>query len=211
MGRSQVERNKRLGRPGEKGGRGKKQSSKTQDRTQTELINLGDNSFRYQYEDKGFDRTTNNDVDGSEWDYSSSANVYGASHHVVDIPSYDDVPNTDYSYGMFEIDIGKLSACIDEMKTCEWMRLDNDRISKIFDDRFSGFNEDKKTLSEWNASSEAAIAASSFRDIHVTPTTTIKEETSSPKPIRVDMEKKKTSESDEEDNLQDWLDDMIDT
>lgn len=212
MGRSQVERNQRLrsGGKGVRGGRGGKQSSRRKDQTQTKQ-DLGDNSFRYQHGDKG-GRSTDDDFDGSDWDYSSSANVYGASHDVVDIPSYylQNARN-----GMYEIDIAKLSACIDQMKSYEWMRFDNDRMLKLFNDRFSGNDDGKKTLTEWKASSEAI--SNSFSAISVTPT---KKESNS-KPIIVEhqqsenpsstnseMEKEKHNE---EESLQDWLDGMIDT
>jgi len=217
MGRSQVERNRRLGRPGEKGGRGGRQSNKIQDRTQKKP-DLGDNSFRYQDDDIGH---KDDHLDGSEWDFTSSANVYGSSHDVIGIPSYDDAQNTEY--GMYEIDIGKLSACIDEMKTFEWMRLDNDRILKIFEDRFSGAVDDgKKTLAEWKASTIEDLS-STLSNINVTSiknesnptistsTPIVVEDQHNPIPSCTNDTETIDQESDDEENLQGWLDDMIDT
>lgn len=212
MGRSQVERNRRLGRPGERGVRTDATNNKPRIPRQHDL---GDNSFRYQMDESSIN---NIDEDDSVWDYVSSANAYGASHVTIHLPSdFDDLHfEKTYHRNMYELDISKLSACIDEMKSSsEWMRLENDRILKIFDDRFQGMNDEKKTLTEINACHPANtnIPHSSNMDDGSKDMDTVTKILVRDCLLKEDQDssslRSKNSDSDDENNLQDWLDDMI--
>lgn len=194
MGRSQVERNQsRRRRPGThgRGGRGNTQTSNV---TKEHRLphSLGNNAFRYQI-NKGEGQAIDYD-----WDIASAFH-FSPVINSVEIESFAQISLHDNVFSMkgeeeergnsYEINLARISACIDSAHNSEWMRL-SDGMTKVFDKRFANTMEtERMTITEMARSCQSEADNNS-------------EEVGIP----ADNDK----DSDSDDNLEEWLDSVID-
>jgi len=213
MGRSQVKRNQRNGRPG---GRGRGQSeidpkNKSQPKNTATVVGLGrlgDNSFRYQ--DQEDNQQEQEEVE-DDWDNVASNNAYyGPSHDFVQIASLK-TPMISEEYtsasegglrGHATIDMSKLASCLESMERSEWMRLSN-RLIDVYDERLGKNSGEKKkmTIAEMKAFPVVRVedVANVVQDLTI-------EDSEKQNPVEGDDD----DDSEQEEDLDAWLDGVID-
>jgi hypothetical protein len=216
MGRSQVARNQRRGRPGETGrGRGGATTTSTTTSSQSKPKHqvTGDNSFRYQ--DKSPNNLGNNQEE-EEWDgmIMGGSGNYGPSHDFVQIASlqspveelFDQEEERNHHPLSASIDAMQLAKCLNKLDRSIWMRM-SDRITDIYDDQLGKRSGEvkKMTLSEMNACPTPTSVVDSVAGAVDTLQVTDDIE-------RVDTIQKEENDkagSDDGEDLEDWLDGMI--
>ncbi len=219
MGRSQVARNHRRGRPGTKG-RGSNKDYATSNRIDLHTghgRSLGDNSFRYQ----DTKNTSHGDLLGgdNDWhDTTMSGNRYGPSHDSVEIdkigiPILKSIHMSGNKSDQSKIDINHLAAYLDGKESSSWMKLST-RMTRVFDEHFRDGKVDiKMTITEMSAD----FGPTSCGDcLEVEETTQEKVSKlileSSPCNNEDTINDGATGELDsEEEELNDWLDSVIQT
>ncbi len=205
MGRTQVSRNQRLGRPGGKGrgsaGRGNKPKN---DHTK----DLGDNSYRFE--------TKNHykNQDYENWEIAAEA-AYGPSHESVQSMMGKGIEesNDNQSIFMASIDVIKMNKCLENLEASIWMNLP-DRILDIYDNKYgTRSNEESKTytISEMNSNPQIGGTqdeqlSEDVKNLRLDDAMNIDGES-----WDEDSDSKDENDSEEEEDLDAWLDDMIDT
>eukprot|EP01083_Nonionella_stella_P170867 582431_1 len=204
---------------------------------------LGDNSFRYQ-DDKdeghGQGHVQGQAIDEYDWDINnafkfspvidddSAAEIESLSFAQISIHGNDNDNNNVTSTNgngeekegehSYEINLAKLSACIDSAPTSEWMRL-SPGMTKVFDARFADatMETERMTISEMARSSRHHD-----HDVSVPAQAQAPAVPSVPVPIdkkseesEVPAHEKENSDSDldssdSDDNDEEWLDSIID-
>ena len=166
MGRSQVARNQRHGRPGsgregrgrggiDRGGRGKE--DKHPKHQQHNNVPLEGNSFRYEkYQEYSHqdDDDDDDDEQGHEhvdvdWDHLAIGEQYKYIPRTLKSPlvrveneeqidiAHDDEEGQQSSQYTLSLDIPKLASCLENMESSTWMRLSDD-LTMRYDDRIGG-------------------------------------------------------------------------
>jgi hypothetical protein len=211
MGRSQVQRNKTHGRPGQGRGRGRGGSAGRDRQRQGsgDVTKLGDNSFRYDNSTVVGSKYQDDDYDGL-LDAINDLGDYSALEYGIDGGDQDDLfgmttnnedtakwNSNDYLY----IDIAGLSKCLEQLPIHERLDLPM-HVGKHLEDMYGGVR--KKTLAELredaNVTSVAietsiALAVDDLNSTRVTENHT-------------ETQKNEGAHDDEED-LEAWLDNMI--
>jgi hypothetical protein len=152
MGRSQVARNQRYGRPGAvkgRGGRGSRGDKGKEDKQpkRQNQVPLEGNSFRYE----NYQETSPQSDSDNDWDHLALGEQY--KYVPRTLPSQlqeNEHSDQDDEGGHLSLDIHKLSACLDRMESSTWMRLSDD-ITKRYDERIGGNHRNqnqKMTIAE---------------------------------------------------------------
>mmetsp|Transcript_1135 Transcript_1135/g.1315 ORF Transcript_1135/g.1315 Transcript_1135/m.1315 type:complete len:205 (-) Transcript_1135:64-678(-) len=204
MGRSQVARNQRCGRPGTKG-RGSTKGHATSNRNNLHSsTTLGDNSFRYQ---DSSDFSSGNIVGGGhEWCDTMSGSQYGPAHNSVEIHRIG-IPTMERMGGnksdQSKIDIDRLAAHLDRIENSSWMKLSS-RMTCVFNERFREIEKNgKMTITEMNAVCDSSLASLTLKQLDMKrPNIT---------PFKKEDCVNDGEEESEEEVLNDWIDSIIQT
>lgn len=219
MGRSQVQRNRTHGRPGSKGGRsGHDHDGRKGEMKRSFVPSLDSNSFRYEnsrYDDTEIQESENDD----DYENFSNNHDFGPSHYSIARNIYEKQDEYEHDLsGVNEldndqsnIDLTKLSMCLDRDTTLRYLRLD-DRMTEMFRKRFvDGKKDAKMTVSEIRALGD------NFDQMQVLK----KDEDNTMEEVTVEVShsnREITNTSGESNNgeegvddLEDWLDGMIGT
>ena len=234
MGRSQVARNRALGRPGSKGStreQGNRGGTKKHQR------DLGDNTWRYEIQKHNREEIEEFSIDDRTgyheygYKYRGGMAYSGAFYDTIQNLSFSDLKNetvsihSKSSHEFMNINVLGLARCLDKMKTSEWMRISS-RIAESFDLKFNDEISRKITVREMNMISQVTchdrdvvIASGGEQDCE--EETNSQEKEKSFKDIDLSAQESKTAskisdcsrEEDEEkeveEDLDSWLDDMI--
>ena len=174
MGRTQVARNQRKGRPGDRGkgrggGRGRDEQGESHKKATKQAVRvpLGGNSFRYDSYDDGRKEHNNrqevNDADVDEWDHLAIGDQYKYVPTNRSLPmddtigigigfsdKHDDDSNVNVGQ-KYSLDISKLASCLEKLNSAVWMRFSDDDLLRDYDDRIGKKGEEKMTISEMAA------------------------------------------------------------
>jgi hypothetical protein len=202
MGRSQVQRNKIHGRPGQKGrGRGASRDSGSAGRRRgTDTSKLGDNSFRFA------ERTVHhNDFDGllDEINYSEHATLEVEDDDIFDSR---DTHNDD-SESYLLVDIAGLARCLEQLPIAERLNIPV-HVGQHLEERYGGPR--KKMLAELREEAKVQSVSGTVAGEVSDNSSSLSEKV----PAQHTEEQTQTNEAtyavdDNEEDLEAWLDDMI--
>ena len=176
MGRTQVARNQRKGRPGDRGkgrgrggGRGRDEQGESHKKStkQAARFPLGGNSFRYDsYDNDRKDHNNGqevNDADVDEWEHLAIGDQYKYVPTNRSLPMDDTIgigfgdkhdDDSNMNVGQKQsLDISKLASCLEKLNSAVWMRFSDDDLLRDYDDRIGKKGEEKMTISEMAACS----------------------------------------------------------
>ena len=158
MGRSQVERNRTKGRPGNKGrgrggrgGRGGGRGAPTRGPTKKQQQNnLGSNSWRYE-ETNATETTTSLDDDSLLMDFENLYYEYdnGPIQESIEERFLNGNPLGDDSevkeeYTTSNFDIRMFAKCLNTLSSADWMWIDNPRLLEEYNSRYVNSVKPKK-------------------------------------------------------------------
>ncbi len=204
MGRSQVKRNRTHGRPGKGRNSGSGRGEQSTEDT-SHIKNLGSNEFRYESQSKKESNESELAIISEEsmimTDYTYE---FGPSHYIVahdfygddirGLNSEDDCNNSILSHDI-DMDVEKLNECVETDQNFEYLRFDK-RMTEMFRSRFySGKKCMKMTVTELRSLG----GRMNQKQINQGDNVNCEEE-------RINIK-----DSDDNENLEDWLDHMIGT
>lgn len=237
MGRSQVARNQRHGRPGsgregrgrggiDRGGRGKE--DKHPKHQQHNNVPLEGNSFRYEkyqeysHQDDDYD----DDEQGHEhvdvdWDHLAIGEQYKYIPRTLKSPlvRVENEEQIEIAQYTLSLDIPKLASCLENMESSTWMRLSDD-LTMRYDDRIGGKSKHNNNTGNQKMTIAEMAACPFLKDV-VVPVPVLEDqiEQNVAVAVEVEVEVEDSSENSSEDgsnnsedeDLDAWLDTVIET
>lgn len=217
MGRSQVERNRTHGRPGKGRNAGSGRGGQRREDT-SHFKNLGSNEFRYESQSMKESNESESAIISEEsiimTDYTySTNNEFGPSHYSVahdfygdrGLNSDDDCNNSILTHDT-DMDIAKLNECLETDQNFDYLRFDK-RMTDMFRSRFyNGKKCMKMTVTELRALGSSTCQMQINQGDYIN----CEEERVN---IQGSDEQEQVAEknTDGDENLEDWLDNMIGT
>ena len=239
MGRSQVARNQRHGRPGsgregrgrggiDRGGRGKE--DKHPKHQQHNNVPLEGNSFRYEkyqeYSHQDDDDDDDDDEQGHEhvdvdWDHLAIGEQYKYIPRTLKSPlvRVENEEQIEIAQYTLSLDIPKLASCLENMESSTWMRLSDD-LTMRYDDRIGGKSKHNNNTGNQKMTIAEMAACPFLKDV-VVPVPVLEDqiEQNVAVAVEVEVEVEDSSENSSEDgsnnsedeDLDAWLDTVIET
>ena len=239
MGRSQVARNQRHGRPGsgregrgrggiDRGGRGKE--DKHPKHQQHNNVPLEGNSFRYEkYQEYSHqdDDDDDDDEQGHEhvdvdWDHLAIGEQYKYIPRTLKSPlvrveneeqidiAHDDEEGQQSSQYTLSLDIPKLASCLENMESSTWMRLSDD-LTMRYDDRIGGKSKHNNNTGNQKMTIAEMAACPFLKDV-VVPVPVLEDqiEQNVAVAVEVEVEVEDSSENSSEDGSNNSEDEDLD-
>lgn len=239
MGRSQVARNQRHGRPGsgregrgrggiDRGGRGKE--DKHPKHQQHNNVPLEGNSFRYEkYQEYSHqdDDDDDNDEQGHEhvdvdWDHLAIGEQYKYIPRTLKSPlvrveneeqidiAHDNEEGQQSSQYTLSLDIPKLASCLENMESSTWMRLSDD-LTMRYDDRIGGKSKHNNNTGNQKMTIAEMAACPFLKDV-VVPVPVLEDqiEQNVAVAVEVEVEVEDSSENSSEDGSNNSEDEDLD-
>jgi hypothetical protein len=239
MGRSQVARNQRHGRPGsgregrgrggiDRGGRGKE--DKHPKHQQHNNVPLEGNSFRYEkYQEYSHqdDDDDDDDEQGHEhvdvdWDHLAIGEQYKYIPRTLKSPlvrveneeqidiAHDNEEGQQSSQYTLSLDIPKLASCLENMESSTWMRLSDD-LTMRYDDRIGGKSKHNNNTGNQKMTIAEMAACPFLKDV-VVPVPVLEDqiEQNVAVAVEVEVEVEDSSENSSEDGSNNSEDEDLD-
>jgi hypothetical protein len=237
MGRSQVARNQRHGRPGsgregrgrggiDRGGRGKE--DKHPKHQQHNNVPLEGNSFRYEkYQEYSHqdDDDDDDDEQGHEhvdvdWDHLAIGEQYKYIPRTLKSPlvrveneeqidiAHDNEEGQQSSQYTLSLDIPKLASCLENMESSTWMRLSDD-LTMRYDDRIGGKSKHNNNTGNQKMTIAEMAACPFLKDV-VVPVPVLEDQIEQNVAVAVEVEVEDSSENSSEDGSNNSEDEDLD-
>ena len=236
MGRSQVARNQRHGRPGsgregrgrggiDRGGRGKE--DKHPKHQQHNNVPLEGNSFRYEkyqeysHQDDDDEQGYGHEHVDVDWDHLAIGEQYKYIPRTLKSPlvRVENEEQIEIAQYTLSLDIPKLASCLENMESSTWMRLSDD-LTMRYDDRIGGKSKHNNNTGNQKMTIAEMAACPFLKDV-VVPVPVLEDqiEQNVAVAVEVEVEVEDSSENSSEDgsnnsedeDLDAWLDTVIET